>query len=61
VLHELRHDPATAAIPIGIVSADATDVQIKRLKNAGASAYLTKPFNIPELLRTIDNSAPRPH
>ena len=53
VLHQLRTDPETSAIPVVVVSADATKGQIQRLQAAGATAYLTKPFDVDELLRTV--------
>ena len=49
----LRDDPTTSAIPIVIVSADATTHQMQRLLSSGASAYLTKPFNVNELRRIV--------
>ncbi|HEY4332978.1 MAG TPA: ATP-binding protein [Ilumatobacteraceae bacterium] len=61
VLQELRADPATANIPIIILSADATQRQINHLLELGAAAYLTKPFDVTELLSIIDhNMAPTP-
>jgi signal transduction histidine kinase/CheY-like chemotaxis protein len=55
VLQRLRDDPATAAIPVVVVSADATTGQTQRLLASGASAYLSKPFNVSELLRIVDD------
>ena len=37
-----------------VVSADATPAQIHRVMAAGAEAYLTKPFDIRELLAIVD-------
>ena len=54
VLHLLRADPLTADIPVLVLSADATPNQVRRLLAAGASAYLTKPLDITELLDTLD-------
>ncbi len=54
VLARLRADPRTREIPVVIVSADATRNQIQRLLAMGARKYLTKPFDIGELLATID-------
>jgi CheY-like chemotaxis protein len=54
VLQRLRDDPQTATTPVIILSADATPGQIQRLLTAGASAYLTKPLNVRELIRTVD-------
>jgi CheY-like chemotaxis protein len=55
VLLELRNDPATASIPVVIISEDATPGQIQRLVSAGALVYLTKPFDVRELLRLVDD------
>ncbi len=54
VLHQLKRDPATAAIPVVIVSADATAGQVEQLLAAGAAEYLTKPIDIDVLLTTIE-------
>ncbi len=54
LLQTLQHNPATAAIPVVILSADATPSQIERLLAAGAKNYLTKPFDIEQFLTVID-------
>ena len=54
VLHRLRGDPATADVPVVVVSADATDAQVARSMAAGATAYLTKPLVVAELLAVVD-------
>ena len=56
VLQRLRDDPATASIPVVIVSADATPGHVQRLLGAGATAYLTKPVDVRELLRLLDDT-----
>jgi CheY-like chemotaxis protein len=56
VLERLRDDPETAAIPVVIVSADATPGQVRRLFAASAVAYLTKPLDVRELLRLFDEA-----
>ncbi|HVS68723.1 MAG TPA: ATP-binding protein [Mycobacteriales bacterium] len=53
VLRAMRDHPATAEVPIVVVSADATEGQISRLLAAGATAYLTKPIEISELLDIV--------
>jgi CheY-like chemotaxis protein len=58
VLEELRRDPRTREIPIVILTADATQRQLDRLLAAGASAYLTKPIGVVELLQAIDRFIP---
>ena len=60
VLDELRRDPTTASIPVVIVSADATSGQIHRLIDAGATAYLTKPIDVRELLTVLDEALGNP-
>jgi CheY-like chemotaxis protein len=39
---------------VAVLSADATPGQHRRLLAAGAIAYLTKPFDIAEVLRLVD-------
>jgi PAS domain S-box-containing protein len=53
VLQTLRDDPRTSAIPVVIVSADATESRIRKLRSAGAREYLTKPLNVREFLDTV--------
>jgi PAS domain S-box-containing protein len=57
LLRQLRSQPATADVPVVALSADATPGQIKRLLAAGADRYLTKPFNVNELLGILDRVA----
>jgi PAS domain S-box-containing protein len=59
VLQRLREDPLTSTIPVVIVSADATTGQSQRLLAAGATAYLTKPIDVPELLAILDTALER--
>ena len=54
VLTALQADPVTRDIPVVIISADATSRHRQRLTKAGASAYLTKPIDVPELMRVLD-------
>jgi CheY-like chemotaxis protein len=54
VLRRLRGDPATAAVPVVVVSADATPGEIERLREAGAREYLTKPLDLDRLLATLE-------
>jgi CheY-like chemotaxis protein/anti-sigma regulatory factor (Ser/Thr protein kinase) len=58
VLRAMRADPATAALPIVVLSADATDRQIERLLADGATAYVTKPIDVAEFLRIVDGLLP---
>jgi signal transduction histidine kinase/ActR/RegA family two-component response regulator len=54
VLNELKADPATAAIPVIVLSADASRGVIRRLLAGGAFAYLTKPIELTELGEQLD-------
>jgi CheY-like chemotaxis protein len=53
VLQQLKRDPATAAIPVIVLSADATPAQVERLRAAGAADYATKPIDLEWLLDTV--------
>lgn len=55
VLKRLQRDTATNGIPVIIVSADGTQVQIDRMLSAGASDYLTKPLNLSQLFDRIES------
>jgi PAS domain S-box-containing protein len=57
VLEQLKGDPATAPIPVVILSADASPAQLQRLCAAGAAGYLTKPIEVQSLLDTVRNCA----
>jgi CheY-like chemotaxis protein len=59
VLHRLREDPITAAIPVVIVSADATPGQVQRLLASGATAYITKPIDVRDLLDAYERALGR--
>lgn len=54
VLVHLKQDPILSHVPVIVISADATERQIEELMNAGARAYLTKPFDITKLLGHLD-------
>jgi PAS domain S-box-containing protein len=56
VLSRLQRDDATREIPVVVISADVTSHQIKRLMAAGARAYLTKPFDMQEFFRIIEET-----
>ena len=57
VLAELKAEPATAAIPVVVLSADASRGVIHRLLASGALAYLTKPIELAELGTLLDTFA----
>ncbi len=55
VLRRLKESPATSTTPVVILSADATPGQITRLRDAGATDYMTKPLDLARLLRVLDS------
>ena len=58
VLRELAAIPATAAIPVVILSADSSPVIVKELIAAGAADFLAKPFDGPQLLAILERYLP---
>jgi CheY-like chemotaxis protein len=52
-------DPATAGIPVIVLSAEASRGVIHRLLAGGAFAYLTKPIELAELGELLDTFATR--
>lgn len=54
VLTRLRRSAVTRDIPVVVISADATPIQVERLLAAGASAYLTKPLDVDRTLQILD-------
>ena len=54
----LRQDPRTARIPIIVVTSFALSGDDQKAQEAGASAYLAKPYSPRELLALIRKLAP---
>ena len=54
VLAALKESEATRHIPTVVVSADATPGQFKRLMDAGARNYITKPIEVPHFYRVME-------
>jgi CheY-like chemotaxis protein len=54
VLEVLRNDPRTAGIPVVVLTADATGGQRRRLIDAGAAGYLTKPLTVKRFFALLD-------
>ena len=55
VLRQLRERPETRHTPVVVVSADATPGQIERLRDVGADAFLSKPFDVGTFLGVLDD------
>ncbi|KPW93805.1 Sensory box histidine kinase/response regulator [Pseudomonas syringae pv. cerasicola] len=60
VLHRLRRLPATANTPVLMITADTRDKASCELKQAGATAILTKPIQVPVFLALLDQYLPEP-
>jgi CheY-like chemotaxis protein len=60
VLEQLKADPATADIPVVVLSADATPSQVERLRVAGAADYLTKPLDVERLMAVLAGDVTAP-
>lgn len=58
VCAELRADPATAAIPIVILTAHDDSAERERAKAAGASAFIAKPFGPIDLMTVVRGLLP---
>jgi signal transduction histidine kinase len=58
VLRRLKADERTTAIPVIILSADASGGRASRVRARGASAFLTKPIKVRDLLDAIDEALP---
>ena len=54
VLRDLLSGAETHDLRVVALSADATDQQVERIRTMGASGYLTKPFDIRDLLELVD-------
>jgi CheY-like chemotaxis protein/anti-sigma regulatory factor (Ser/Thr protein kinase) len=56
VLRNLKSNEKTSSIPVIIISADAMNAQFERQIIAGANKYLTKPIDILDTLKLIDEN-----
>jgi CheY-like chemotaxis protein len=54
VIKHLQKEPATARIPVIVLSGDTTPSQIERMLVLGARNYVTKPFKVPAFLAVVD-------
>jgi CheY-like chemotaxis protein len=61
VLAKLRGNDETRHIPVVVTSADANPGRIKALLEQGADAYLSKPLDIIEFCRVVDQQISQRH
>ena len=60
VLRGLAANPATAQIPVVMLSGDSGELTVKELLAAGAADFLAKPFDIHQPLEVIGRYVPSP-
>jgi DNA-binding response OmpR family regulator len=58
VLRELHGDPTTATIPVIFLSAKVDAATVQQGLELGARCYVTKPFELPDLLAVIRAQLP---
>lgn len=54
VLRTLRSSPQTDDIPIVMLSAKASDEEVDTGRQSGADSYMTKPFEVDEMISLVD-------
>jgi len=59
VLQQLKADPATAAIPVLMLTARGHESDIVAGLEGGADDYLIKPFSFPELIARVGTTLAR--
>jgi CheY-like chemotaxis protein len=59
VLLALKSSPNTSGTPIAMVTADASSGAPRRLREAGADHFLTKPLDVDDVLALLDGVSPR--
>ena len=52
-LNKLRHNPATAIVPVIFITAKDSKTELRKYMELGADDYLIKPFTVEELKRAI--------
>jgi CheY-like chemotaxis protein len=60
VLETLQSDPSTSHIPCVVLSASAAGSDLEAGLQRGAACYLTKPFNLADVLATVRKFLPAP-
>lgn len=60
VLQRLRALGSTATTPILMITADASQATHRALREAGATAILTKPIHVPVFLAHLETCLPEP-
>jgi DNA-binding response OmpR family regulator len=61
ILTQLKHHPTTRAIPVFMLTAQSDGASIIAGIDGGAEAYLSKPVDIPDIVRRIGVVLQRPN
>jgi DNA-binding response OmpR family regulator len=61
ILSQLKHHPTTRAIPVFMLTAQSDGASIIAGIDGGAEAYLSKPVDIPDVVRRIGIVLQRPN
>ncbi|MGH3189920.1 MAG: ATP-binding protein [Streptosporangiaceae bacterium] len=61
VLKRLKAEPATAGIPVAVLSAEAAPAIIRDMRDGGVISYLTKPLDLAEVGDLLDSVAASPN
>ena len=56
VFKNLKANEKTSAIPVIALSADAMESDIKEVLNLGFTSYITKPIDVADVFRRIDEA-----
>jgi len=54
VCRQIKADPATARVPVVLITVETEQGEKERAREAGAEAYLTKPFSPQRLIRMLE-------
>lgn len=57
-LTALKANPATAQLPVVIISSDTSPEQVEQVMNLGANAHIGKPFRIAGLVQALSGPFP---
>ncbi|HXG76063.1 MAG TPA: response regulator [Gaiellaceae bacterium] len=57
LLRALRADPATAGLPVFVLSGDASPEREREARAAGAAGYLTKPVELDRLAAVLEGAS----
>lgn len=56
--HEIKRDQATRTIPVVMLTGVGHELNKKLAQELGADGYITKPFNLQDLLDTVKQYEP---